>query len=55
MRQGEPLVSVIIPSFKMGQFIGEALESVGAQTYPHWEVIVVDDAGDGGGIRGEAS
>ena len=47
----EKLVSVIIPSFKMGQFIGEALESVGAQTYPHWEVIVVDDAGPEDGTR----
>jgi glycosyltransferase involved in cell wall biosynthesis len=45
------LVSVIMPSFKMGQFIGEALESVGAQTYPHWEVIVVDDAGPDDGTR----
>lgn len=47
----EKLVSVIIPSFKMGQFIGEALESAGAQTYPHWEVIVVDDAGPEDGTR----
>lgn len=45
MEQVKTLVSVIIPSFKSGQFIGEALESVGAQTYPHWEVIVLDDAG----------
>ena len=45
------LVSVIIPSFKMGQFIGEALESVGVQTYPHWEVVVVDDAGPEDGTR----
>jgi glycosyltransferase involved in cell wall biosynthesis len=35
----------------MGQFIGETLESVGAQTYPHWEVIVVDDAGPEDGTR----
>jgi len=39
------LTSVIIPSFKMGKFIGQALESISAQTYPHWEVVVVDDAG----------
>lgn len=45
------LVSVIIPAFKMGQFISDALESVGAQTYPHWEVIVVDDAGPEDGTR----
>jgi teichuronic acid biosynthesis glycosyltransferase TuaG len=48
---GEKLVSVIIPSFKMGHFINEALASVGAQTYPHWEVIVVDDAGPEDGTR----
>jgi glycosyltransferase involved in cell wall biosynthesis len=52
MEQRKPLVSVIIPAYKMGQFIGEALESVGAQTYPHWEVIVVDDAGPEDGTRG---
>jgi glycosyltransferase involved in cell wall biosynthesis len=45
------LVSVIIPAYKMGQFIGEALDSVGAQTYPYWEVIVVDDAGPEDGTR----
>ncbi len=39
------LVSVIIPAFKMGRFIREALDSVGAQTHPDWELIVVDDAG----------
>jgi glycosyltransferase involved in cell wall biosynthesis len=47
----DALVSVIIPSFKMGHFVGEALESVGVQTYPHWEVIVVDDAGPEDGTR----
>lgn len=51
MHLSESLVSVIIPSFKMGRFIGEALASVGAQTYPHWEVIVVDDAGPEDGTR----
>jgi len=48
---GGALVSVLVPSFKSGQFIGEALESVGAQTYPHWEVIIVDDAGPEDGTR----
>jgi teichuronic acid biosynthesis glycosyltransferase TuaG len=45
------VVSVIIPSFRMGHLICDALESVGTQTYPHWEVIVVDDAGPEDGTR----
>jgi|GEM_PF-769487 len=37
------LVSVIMPAYRMGRFITEALASVGAQTFGNWEVIVVDD------------
>jgi glycosyltransferase involved in cell wall biosynthesis len=44
-------VSVIIPCYKMGRFLGEALESVGSQTYSGWEVIAVDDAGPEDGTR----
>lgn len=35
--------SVIIPAYKMGRYIGEALESVASQSYRQWEIIVVDD------------
>jgi glycosyltransferase involved in cell wall biosynthesis len=38
-----PRVSVIIPTFNCGQFIGRTLNSVFAQTYGDYEVIVVDD------------
>jgi teichuronic acid biosynthesis glycosyltransferase TuaG len=37
------LVSVVIPAFRARRYIAEALESVRAQTYSSWEVIVVDD------------
>jgi glycosyltransferase involved in cell wall biosynthesis len=37
------LVSVVIPCYKQAHFLGDAIESVVAQTYPHYEVIVVDD------------
>ena len=38
-----PLVSVIIPVYNYDRYLGEAIESVLAQTYKHLEVIVVDD------------
>jgi glycosyltransferase involved in cell wall biosynthesis len=36
-------VAVVIPAYNAGQFIGEALDSVSAQTARPSEVIVVDD------------
>jgi len=38
-----PLVSIIIPCYTPLRFLPEALDSVRAQTYPHHEVLVVDD------------
>lgn len=37
------LVSIIMPSYNTGWFIKETIESVQAQTYSHWELIIVDD------------
>ena len=37
------LVSIIIPCYNQARFLGEAIESVFAQTYTHYEIIVVDD------------
>ncbi|NJL84300.1 MAG: glycosyltransferase [Chloroflexaceae bacterium] len=39
----QPLVSVVIDNYNYGRFLAQAIESVFAQTYPHWELIVVDD------------
>ena len=39
-----PLVSVVIPFRDVAPYFHEAIESVRAQTYPHWELILVDDA-----------
>lgn len=44
MDNREPnLVSVIIPCYNHAHFLGEAIESVLKQTYPYFEVIVIDD------------
>ncbi|MBK5282800.1 MAG: glycosyltransferase [Nitrospiraceae bacterium] len=37
------LVSIIIPCFRQAHLLGEAIESVLAQSYPYFEIIVVDD------------
>lgn len=37
------LVSIIIPCYNVEEYILECLESVVSQTYPHFEVIVVDN------------
>lgn len=40
---GKDLISIIMPTYNCGLYIGESLESVIKQTYSNWEVIIIDD------------
>jgi glycosyltransferase involved in cell wall biosynthesis len=41
---GAALVSVVVPTFNRTRFLGEAVQSALAQTYPHIAVTIADDA-----------
>jgi glycosyltransferase involved in cell wall biosynthesis len=43
-----PLVSVVIIFYNGEAFLAEAIESVLAQTYDHWELLLVDDGSTDG-------
>jgi len=39
----QPLVSIALPAFNAEQTIGFAIASIRAQTYQHWELLILDD------------
>lgn len=47
----KPLVSIITPLYNSEKYIAETIESVLAQTYTNWEMIVVDDCSKDNGVR----
>ena len=42
--ESQPLVSVIMPCYNMENYVADSIASVQRQTYPHWELLIVDDA-----------
>lgn len=41
--QGGPLISVIVPVYNTGQYLGKCLDSILSQTYCNIEVIIIND------------
>lgn len=40
---GYGVISIVTPMYNGGRFVAQTIESVLAQTYPHWEMLIVDD------------
>ncbi len=39
-----PLISIVLPVYNGARYLSEAIESILAQSYVHWELLIVDDA-----------
>ena len=39
----QPLVSIVMVNYNHEEYIGKSIESVLAQTYEKWELIIIDD------------
>ncbi len=40
---GAPVVSIITPCYNGERYLAQCIESVQAQTFQHWEMLIVDD------------
>ena len=44
--QYQPSVSICVPTHNYGHFLPDCIESILAQTFPDWELVIVDDCSD---------
>ena len=48
------LISVVVPVYNAGDYLERCLDSLAAQTYPNWEVVLADDGSTDGSEIGRA-
>lgn len=46
--EGPQLISLVMAAYNAEKYIAEAIRSVQAQSYPHWELLVVNDGSTDG-------
>lgn len=47
----DDLISIVIPVYNAAPYLRETIQSVRQQTYPHWELILVDDGSTDGSME----
>ncbi len=53
IQAGLPKMSIVMPTYRRSHTILETVETVRAQSYANWELVIVDNAGDGGYAFGD--
>lgn len=46
--ESKPKFSILMPTYNKAKYIGEAIESVLAQTFKDWELVIIDDGSTDG-------
>ena len=43
MSTQSPKISIIVPVYKVEQYLPKCIDSILSQTYPNWELLLIDD------------